>query len=636
MSGICGIIDLSGKPVEKKEILQMTAMLDKRGPDGSSVLRRPNFAFGHTLLVTTPEAKHERLPLEHSETGCAITADARLDNREYLLEALQFVSLRRIVGDAELILNAYLKWGEGCAQKLVGDFAFAIWDPRSNKLVCARDRFGVRQLVYRKSVGKRIWFATDPAVLASISETKCTPNIERVADYLGVLLPKGDLSKTWFEEIENVPPSCFLVFTQTGTRIQKYWELSRSSELKLSSNGEYVEAFSDIFQKAVRSRLRSPDPVGVMLSGGLDSGSVSFAAEKLALEENQTIVTYSALGENPTECEESMAILRRIATLKCENITLQPKDVARIAQDLASVSNRTLDPFDCDLTMLSLIYAKAGQDGCKVVLDGAAGDLACGAGPAMAEFMRRGKLLTYARETANELRHDASIPNLMRNIFTDAFLAFMPTWARKIKYNLAYDRLDRSSAQKSYANTLHAQAAVKKNLDGEGVPRFSSDRISFADARARSVTHTSVVGGRGCYDRIAGLRGVEPRDPFLDQDVVEFCLSLPPCQFLHQGTNKAILKGMLNRQIEDDAHSRGRLKHVGWSYNIQLVNSLKESDRRPATPSKKLDRYISKELAKPGRPKESDLISNSANLVVRLFRMRSLEIWLEKFDVDDN
>ena len=118
----------------------MTAMLKRRGPDADRRWNNGPVGLGHTLLSTTPQLFIEPQPIEHPETGCVITADVRLDNREELIAALDIH--RDPVGDAEIILGAYLKWGADCPNHLLGDFAFAIWDPRHKRVFCARDHSG--------------------------------------------------------------------------------------------------------------------------------------------------------------------------------------------------------------------------------------------------------------------------------------------------------------------------------------------------------------------------------------------------------------------------------------------------------------------------------------------------------------
>jgi asparagine synthase (glutamine-hydrolysing) len=127
MSGIVGIYNLDDQPVERTDVKRMVATLERRGPDGSGLWCQGAVGLGHTMLWNTPESLHEQLPLINTGGDMVITADARIDNRDELIHILGFGGRDRSqIGDSELILAAYERWGEECPARLVGDFAFAI------------------------------------------------------------------------------------------------------------------------------------------------------------------------------------------------------------------------------------------------------------------------------------------------------------------------------------------------------------------------------------------------------------------------------------------------------------------------------------------------------------------------------
>src|ERR1051325_888452 len=184
MSGIVGIVNLDGAPVDRELLSQMTDFLSFRGPDAQEVWVEDNVGFGHAMLRTTWEAKTERQPLT-LDGKIWLTADARIDGRAELIAELEaklrrkiepvelhgqasrltddsyhsngYDSVARTPNDAELILFAYEAWGEDCVKHLIGDFAFAIWDSRHRRLFCARDHFGVKQFYYAQVGGAFIF-----------------------------------------------------------------------------------------------------------------------------------------------------------------------------------------------------------------------------------------------------------------------------------------------------------------------------------------------------------------------------------------------------------------------------------------------------------------------------------------------
>jgi asparagine synthase (glutamine-hydrolysing) len=149
MSAIFGVYNLDGKPVSPQLLEKMSNILKHRGTDNSGVWSDTSIGLGHRMLGATPESQNEKLPHVSIDKSLVITADARLDNREQLIDLLSpFAKDDSLITDSELILSAYKKWGDGCAEHLLGDFAFAVWDTLQQKLFCARDHFGVKPFYY--------------------------------------------------------------------------------------------------------------------------------------------------------------------------------------------------------------------------------------------------------------------------------------------------------------------------------------------------------------------------------------------------------------------------------------------------------------------------------------------------------
>ena len=150
MSGIVGMYERGGAPADRALLQALTHAISYCGPDARDTWVNGPIGFGHTMLRTTREAQHERQP-GNLDGQLWITADARIDCRDELLEEMTRAGSAAVVGaatDSELILRAYATWGEECVQHLRGDFSFAIWDARKKLLFCARDHFGVKPFYY--------------------------------------------------------------------------------------------------------------------------------------------------------------------------------------------------------------------------------------------------------------------------------------------------------------------------------------------------------------------------------------------------------------------------------------------------------------------------------------------------------
>src|SRR6267142_1308347 len=161
MSAIVGFYGRDGQPVDRADLERMTASLAHRGPDAAGVWNNGPVGLGHRMLWTTPESLHEQLPLTSKSGDLVITADARIDNRDELITALGLAHWAHgEIPDSELILRAYEQWGEDSPKRLLGDFAFAIWDERRQTLFCARDHCGVKPFYYYQSA-RALLFASE-------------------------------------------------------------------------------------------------------------------------------------------------------------------------------------------------------------------------------------------------------------------------------------------------------------------------------------------------------------------------------------------------------------------------------------------------------------------------------------------
>lgn len=152
MSGIAGLFLTDARPASRPALERMVETIKHRGPQQTGLWTDGSVGLGHGLLAATPEALHESLPFYDALRNLAVTADARIDNRADLLPQLDFGPLPPSeIPDSLLILRAYEKLGEDCPEKLLGDFAFALWDGKQQALFCARDPFGVRPFFYRNA-----------------------------------------------------------------------------------------------------------------------------------------------------------------------------------------------------------------------------------------------------------------------------------------------------------------------------------------------------------------------------------------------------------------------------------------------------------------------------------------------------
>jgi len=289
MSGIVGIINLDGEPVDKQLLQRMTDSMSFRGPDAQEIWVDNNVSLGHAMFRTTLESESERQPLS-LDGRFWLTADARVDGRDELMAKLEAKLGRELtspvhsnqssedskprlfLNDAELILYAYQAWGTDCVKHLIGDFAFAIWDVRDRQLFCARDHFGVKPFYYVRK-GKHFLFSSSPYPLLLSPETEKALNDQCIADFL-LFEMNLDPCTSAFKDIMRLEPASAAVFSGAGLSIQRYWTFEEGEEIRFKKRSSYVEQFEELMLQSVEDRSRSSS-TSLLLSGGMDSTTVA-------------------------------------------------------------------------------------------------------------------------------------------------------------------------------------------------------------------------------------------------------------------------------------------------------------------------------------------------------------------------
>jgi asparagine synthase (glutamine-hydrolysing) len=576
LSGIAGLFQLDGAPVDPGDLRAMTSLLERRGPDGTHRWHRGPVGLGRTLLATTPELQHEPQPLVDAASGCTIVADVRLDQRDELAAALGLRDRVDVIGDAGLILAAYLTWGEHCVERLRGDFAFALWDERKRTLLCARDVFGMRPFIYHHAPGRLLAFASEPRAILVLEQVPYRLNEGRIADYLVTELEGIDTTSTFFEGVHRLPPAHRLVATPHGVRIERYWTLEPGDELRLASDEAYAEAFLEVFTEAVRDRLRG-DRVGAMLSGGMDSGSVVAVARGLLAEAGRgPLPTFSAVGPDPERCVETRTIHAAMTMDGLAPHLVNHAAMDDVVSDLAAALGTMDEPFDDPMTLVRAVYLTASRAGAFAVLDGGAGDVVLSEGSHLARLIRAGQWRTAYREAAGQARFWGPAFPAWKTLARGARAAVVPNALRPLLQRATDDlrrrrrgaRLVRSAPiapEFAHRIRLADRLAV---LDGH---RTGGLRVPLPVERAQALVHPNLTVGRERYDRVASALAIEPRDPFLDRRVVGLCLRLPGGQKLGAGWPKAVLRRAMAGRLPDAVRWRTGKNHLGWTFTTTLA-----------------------------------------------------------------
>ena len=268
MCGIVGIVDLNNRSVEKSEILSMMGRIKHRGPDDEGVYMGSNLGLGHVRLSIIDLSAAGHQPMYSSDNRHLIVFNGEIYNYLELKSQLGSSYKFKTKTDTEVILAAYLTWGEGCLNRFNGDFAFVIHNLETGDVFGARDRFGIKPFYYTMQDGRFIFASEIKAILPLLNKRKANQNA--IFEYL-IFNRTDQGTNTFFHGVEKLRHgNCFNIKTGEFKTRQWYniWEKVGSKNM---TSEEYREAYKD----SIRLRLRSDVKVGVSLSGGIDSSATA-------------------------------------------------------------------------------------------------------------------------------------------------------------------------------------------------------------------------------------------------------------------------------------------------------------------------------------------------------------------------
>ena len=293
MSALAGLWRFDGNPEVEAVCARMLSAQEIYGPHDGRQWSDGTMAMGRRLFRTLPEDAHDGQPLRSADGRLVLVADVRLDNRDELTSALRLPSeLSRELCDAAVLLECLVAWQEGALDRLAGDFAFALWDLRAQKLLLARDFLGQRPLHYHCGTGF-FAFASMPSGLHAVAEIPYGPDEQAVAEFITLMPQSGP--RSFFKDVNRVEAGQVVSVTRDGVSPKPYWN-PRPGGGTSRSAGDYVEGLRHHLDQATRSRLRGVNgTVGAQLSGGFDSSSVTATAARLLAPDGGKVVAFTAV-----------------------------------------------------------------------------------------------------------------------------------------------------------------------------------------------------------------------------------------------------------------------------------------------------------------------------------------------------
>jgi asparagine synthase (glutamine-hydrolysing) len=562
---MCGIVGILARKTQISPgvLEQATRSLAHRGPDDSGTVllkeTQPEpleIGLGHRRLAILDLSPLGHQPMQDPVTGNWIVFNGEIYNFRELRKELEAAGVEfKSHSDTEVILAAYRVWGESCLTRLGGMFAFALWDALRKRLLLARDPMGIKPLYYHQSAQTFI-FASE---VRTLLETGLVP---RKADPTGVLsyLEFGSVYEPWtvVEGVKAVPPGHVLIVESGSVSSREYWNplasCSRAESEPPSGNGiKTAGQLPAVLRDAVLSHLVSDVPVGVFLSGGIDSSALVAVLSHNGVRANTFSLVFQE--EEFNEGQYSREIARRFATKHHEIPISQEDTLAVLPEALCAMDQPTIDGINT-----YLVSAKTRAAGVKVALTGLGADeMFAGYSnfrrvPRMEAFSRRfGRLPRLARRPlsasmalfagkGDRSRKLAELATGHDSVVHPYFLARM-LFAAAERETL-FSAPDYQASQQSLDRMLQESVTDSRSLD-------PFNRVSYLESNFY-MRNTLLRDS----DFMSMAHGLELRVPFLDRGLVEACFCIPGEEKLQGNLPKGLLLGSLGVELPREIVNR--------------------------------------------------------------------------------
>ncbi|MDT4994426.1 MAG: hypothetical protein QOH97_4318 [Actinoplanes sp.] len=590
MCGIGGELRFDGSPADPEAVRRMLPCLATRGPDGEGLWQRGRAAFGHRRLKIIDLSDAGAQPMTDEQLGLTLVFNGCIYNYQQLREELRghgytFFS----TSDTEVILKAYHRWGADCVRHFLGMFAFAITEHASGTTMLARDRLGIKPLYLAERPGRLRFASTLPALLAA---GDVDTSLDRIAlqQYMTFhsVVPAP---RTIIEGVRKLPPATVRIIQADGSSTERgYWAASFSRTLTMS-RAEWAEAVHEKLRTAVERRMVADVPVGVLLSGGLDS---SYIVALLAEHGQRGLSTFSigfeaAAGESGDEFAYSDLIAKQFDTEHHQIRIGKDRFLPAVARTVAAMSEPMVSHDCIAFNLLSEDVAKQ----VTVVQSGQGADeILAGYSwyPPLAGVARGGAVDAYANE-------------------------FFDRPHRELAAQLAPQWLIDADVSREFVAASFARPGATTAVDA--ALRLDS-QVMLVDDPVKRV------------DNMTMAWGLEARVPFLDHELVELAAACPPELKLAQG-GKGVLKDAARGVVPDEVIDRTKgyfpvpgIRHLEGP----MLEMVREALTAPAARARGLFRpeYVDALFTDPNTPRTT----LGAN---QLWQLALLEMWLQDKEI---
>jgi asparagine synthase (glutamine-hydrolysing) len=543
MCGICGELRLDGGLPDLAAVGRMAAAVVRRGPDHQGVFAEGPVAFGHRRLAVIDLSRRSNQPLVDSELGLVLVFNGTIYNFRELRAELEGAGYRFFSeGDTEVILKAYAAWGDRCAERLHGMFAFALWDVRRQRVLLARDRLGIKPLYYCRNA-HRLRFASNVQALLAGGDVDTALDAVALHHHLTLhaVVPPP---RTVLSGVRKVAPAHTVGVDAAGlTEETRYWELRAQRPQSPVTEQEWLVRLHAALQEAVKRRLSVADvPVGVLLSGGLDSSLLVALLAEAGVSDLRTfsIGFEDAPEERGSEFEYSDQVVQRYSTRHQRYRVPNREVLDRLAEAVACMAEPMVGQ---DAIAFYLLAERVSRD-VKVVQSGQGADEVFGG---------------YFWYPLMDRDVGTDIDRFRRHYFDRSHEEFQET------------------VTPPFHGADHTTALVRSLLSDAPADTFL-DRVLHTD-----VTTLIVDDPVKRVDNMTMAFGLEARVPYLDHELVELAMQMPP-ELKLRDSGKYPLKALARGRLPDAVIDRKKgyfpvpaLKYVRGPF-LELMSQVLRSD----------------------------------------------------------
>jgi asparagine synthase (glutamine-hydrolysing) len=624
MCGICGIFHPDRQQRVERDILAaMNQQIAHRGPDDDGFYVRENIGLAmRRLSIIDVQTGHQ--PISNEDESLWIVFNGEIYNHRELRQDLESRGHRyRTRSDTETIVHLYEQYGSDCVKHLRGMFAFAIWDQPRRRLFLARDRLGIKPLYYRHD-GKGLVFGSEIKALLAYPQLRADFNRKTLAEYLAFGYIAGE--DTMYAGIRKLMPGHTLMLDESGKlEISPYWDLNVNSDEGSRTRESYVHEYRERLEESVRSHLMSDVPLGVFLSGGLDSSAVAALTARIR---NDRIETF-AVGYGEEEFSE-LPFARAVA----QHIGSEHHEV-RISRDdffqtLPLCIWHEDEPVVWPSSVPLYFVSRLARERVKVVLTGEGSD------ETLAGYTRYAWTLLNSRMD-NVYR--SLTPSGLRRALRDGILASPLSAALRRKLEHTFLLRDGASWPAFYFDNFYSAFSVAEQIElltpeaKLGVDDAYAGSMHFWDRSQGELLHRLLYTDIKTYlvellmkqDQMSMAASIESRVPFLDHSLVEFTASIPAKYATKSMAGKFILKSAVEDLLPKSIIYRQKMGFpTPWAYWLAgpQLDSLEQLLLEPRT----LNRgYFRAEAIRSLFGEHRAARRDNGN---RIWRLLNLELWM--------